>query len=79
MNIKNNQRIRSIKQFKKDIEKPLNEKTLLCIEIISDIDISKYNQLEYRSIVNEIYNEVFKDQEKYLNSQNIGSSTFNFE
>jgi hypothetical protein len=79
MNIKNNQRIRSIKQFKKDIEKPLNEKTLLCIQIISDIDISKYNQLEYRSIVNEIYNEVFKDQEKYLNSQNIGSSTFNFE
>jgi len=79
MNIKNNQRIRSIKQFKRDIEKPLNEKTLLCIEIISDIDISKYNQLEYRSIVNEIYNEVFKDQEKYLNSQNIGSSTFNFE
>jgi len=79
MNIKNNQRIRSIKQFKKDIEKPLNEKTLLCIQIISDIDISKYNQLEYRSIVNEIYNQVFKDQEKYLNSQNIGSSTFNFE
>jgi len=59
MNIKNNQRIRSIKQFKKDIEKPLNEKTLLCIEIISDIDISKYNQLQYRSIVNEIYNQVF--------------------
>ena len=59
MNIKNNQRIRSIKQFKKDIEKPLNEKTLLCIQIISDIDISKYNQLEYRSIVNEIYNQVF--------------------
>ena len=78
MNIKNNQRIRSIKQFKRDIEKPLNEKTLLCIQIISDIDISKYNQLEYRSIVNEIYNQVFKDQEKYLNSQNIGSSTFNF-
>jgi|TARA_R100000781_G_C4017085_1_gene105719 hypothetical protein len=59
MNIKNNQRIRSIKQFKKDIEKPLKEKTLLCIEIISDIDISKYNQLQYRSIVNEIYNQVF--------------------
>jgi len=78
MNIKNNQRIRSIKQFKKDIEKPLFDKIELTINLITEIDISKYNQLEYRSIVNEIYNQVFKDQEKYLNSQNIGSSTFNF-
>ena len=59
MNIKNNQRIRSIKQFKRDIEKPLNEKTLLCIEIISDIDISKYNQKEYVLIIKMIYKEIF--------------------
>ena len=59
MNIKNNQRIRSIKQFKKDIEKPLFDKIELTINLITEIDISKYNQKEYRSIVNDIYYDVF--------------------
>jgi len=59
MNIKNNQRIRSVKQFTKDIEKPLFDKIELTINLITEIDISKYNQKEYISIVNDIYYDVF--------------------
>ena len=59
MNIKNNQRVRSVKQFIKDIEKPLNKKTFLCIQLISEINISKYDQKEYVSIIKEIYKEIF--------------------
>tara|TARA_R100001530_G_scaffold86197_1_gene59999 strand:+ start:202 stop:438 length:237 start_codon:yes stop_codon:yes gene_type:complete len=59
MNIKNNQRVRSIKQFIKDIEKPLNKKTFLCIQLISEINISRYDQKEYVLIIKEIYKEIF--------------------
>ena len=59
MNIKNNQRTISVKQFRKNIENAINKKTFLCIQLISEINISKYDQKEYVSIINEIYKEIF--------------------
>jgi len=60
MNIKNNQRTISVKQFRKNIENAINKKTFLCIQLISEINISKYNQEEYVSIIKEIYREIFQ-------------------
>ena len=59
MNIKNNQSSISVKQFRKNIESIINVKTYLCIKLISEINISKYNQKEYVSIIKEIYKEIF--------------------
>ena len=63
MNIKNNQSSISVKQFKKNIErdimKSINIKTNFCIQLISEIDISKYNQKEYVLIIKMIYKEIF--------------------
>ena len=59
MNIKNNQSSISVKQFRKNIESIINVKTYLCIKLISEINISKYNQREYVSIIKEIYKEIF--------------------
>ena len=59
MNIKNNQSTISVKQYTKNIENAINKKTFLCIQLISEINISKYNQKEYVSIIKEIYKEIF--------------------
>ena len=59
MNIKNNKHTISVKQFRKNIESIINVKTYLCIKLISEINISKYDQKEYVSIINEIYKEIF--------------------
>ena len=59
MKIKNNQSSISVKQFRKNIESTINKKTFLCIQLISEINISKYNQKEYVSIIKEIYKEIF--------------------
>ena len=60
MNIKNNQSTISVKQYTKNIENAINKKTFLCIQLISEINISKYNQREYVSIIKEIYKEIFQ-------------------
>ena len=60
MIIKNNQSTISVKQFRKNIENAINKKTFLCIKLISEINISKYDQEEYVSIINEIYSEIFQ-------------------
>ena len=60
MNIKNNQSTISVKQFRKNIESAINKKTFLCIQLISEINISKYDQEEYVSIIKEIYREIFQ-------------------
>ena len=60
MNIKNNQSSISVKQFRKNIESIINVKTYLCIQLISEINISKYNQKEYVLIIKEIYREIFQ-------------------
>ena len=59
MNIKNNQSSISVKQFRKNIESIINVKTYLCIQLISEINISKYNQKEYVLIIKMIYKEIF--------------------
>ena len=59
MNIKNNKHTISVKQFRKNIESIINVKTYLCIKLISEINISKYNQKEYVLIIKEIYKEIF--------------------
>ena len=60
MIIKNNQSTISVKQYTKNIENAINKKTFLCIQLISEINISKYNQKEYVSIIKEIYREIFQ-------------------
>jgi len=60
MNIKNNQSTISVKQYTKNIENAINKKTFLCIQLISEINISKYDQKEYVSIIKEIYREIFQ-------------------
>ena len=59
MNIKNNQSSISVKQYTKNIESIINVKTYLCIQLISEINISKYNQKEYVLIIKMIYKEIF--------------------
>ena len=59
MNIKNNQSSISVKQYTKNIENTINKKTFLCIQLISEINISRYDQKEYVSIIKEIYKEIF--------------------
>ena len=59
MKIKNNQSSISVKQYTKNIENAINKKTFLCIQLISEINISKYNQKEYVLIIKEIYKEIF--------------------
>tara|TARA_R100000656_G_scaffold80813_1_gene59242 strand:- start:459 stop:695 length:237 start_codon:yes stop_codon:yes gene_type:complete len=69
MIIKNNQSTISVKQFRKNIENAINKKTFLCIKLISEINISKYDQEEYVSIINEIYSEIF--QKKFDTNKSI--------
>ena len=59
MKIKNNQSTISVKQYTKNIESAINKKTFLCIQLISEINISRYDQKEYVSIIKEIYKEIF--------------------
>jgi len=42
----------------------LQEQVILFRNLVSEIDISKYDQTEYISVVNNIYYEVFIRQEE---------------
>ena len=42
----------------------LQEQVILFRNLVSEIDISKYNQTEYISVVNNIYYEIFIMQEE---------------
>jgi hypothetical protein len=39
----------------------VNKKSILFSNLVKDIDISKYNQDEFRLIVGEIYREIFNE------------------
>ncbi len=69
MNIKNNQRTISVKAYTRNIENAIHKKIFLCIQLISEINISKYDQEEYVSIINEIYSEIF--QKKFDTNKSI--------
>ena len=60
MNIKNNQSTISVKAYTRNIENAIHKKIFLCIQLISEINISKYDQREYVSIIKEIYKEIFQ-------------------
>mgnify|MGYP001471187121 CR=1 FL=1 len=42
----------------------LQEQVILFRNLVSEIDISKYDQTEYISVVNSIYYEIFISQEE---------------
>ena len=69
MNIKNNQSTISVKAYTRNIENAIHKKIFLCIQLISEINISKYDQEEYVSIINEIYSEIF--QKKFDTNKSI--------
>ena len=53
------------------MDKVNKRKLYLCIQLISEINISKYDQKEYVSIIKEIYSEIFRENFDTNNEYNF--------